>query len=63
MVEPDNTNLRGSLFCVDSVALLMLNDQQFFLFGQIQTGQTIGQPYSYTYPYGECSLVEPWSTR
>ena len=36
----------------------MLNEQQFYLFGQIQTSQAGGQPrYSDTSPYGECSLV------
>ena len=51
---PENTNLRGSitvcltscLFCLDSAALFMLNDQQFYLFGQIKTSQTGGLPYS-----------------
>ena len=38
-------------------AWLMLNEQQFYLLGQIQTSQTRGQPYSDTSPYGECSLV------
>ena len=55
----DNTNLRGSitvrltscLFCLDSAALLLLNEQQFYLLGQ-----TGGQPYSETSPYSECSL-------
>ena len=27
-------------FCLDSAALLMMNEQQFYLFGQIQTSQT-----------------------
>ena len=48
-----NTNLKGSitewltscLFCLGSAALLMLNEQQFYLFGQIQTSQTGGQQY------------------
>ena len=43
-----NTNLRGDitvpltscLFCLDSLALLMLNEQQFDMFDQIQTTQT-----------------------
>ena len=40
------------------LTLLMLNEQQFYLFGQIQTSQAGGQPrYSDTSPYGECSLV------
>ena len=29
------------------------------MFGQIQTSQTEGQPYSDTSPYGECSLYIP----
>ena len=29
----------------------MLKEYHFYLFGQIQTGQTGGQLYSYTYPY------------
>ena len=35
----------------------MLNEQQFYLFSQILTGQTGDQPYSDTSPYGECSLA------
>ena len=35
----------------------MLNEQQFYLFGQIQTSQTGGQPYSDTFHNGEGSLV------
>ena len=35
----------------------MLNEQQIYLFGQIQTSQTVGQLYSDTFPYSECSLV------
>ena len=34
----------------------MLNELQFYLFGQVQTSQTWSQLYSDTYPYGECSL-------
>ena len=34
----------------------MLNKQQYYLFGQIQTSQTGGQPYSDTSPYGESSV-------
>ena len=53
-----NTNLKGSitewltscLFCLGSAALLMLNEQQFYLFGQIQTSPTDGQLYSDTSP-------------
>ena len=35
----------------------MLNEQQFYLFVQIQTSQTGGQLYSDTSPNGECSLA------
>ena len=34
----------------DSAALLMLNEQQIYFFGQIQTNQTGGQPDSETFP-------------
>ena len=34
----------------------MLNYQQFYLFGQIQTSQTGGQLYSVTSPDGQYSL-------
>ena len=47
------------LFCLDSAGLLMMNEQRFYLFGQIKTSQTGGQPYSDTSPNGECSLVCP----
>ena len=40
-------------------ALLMLNEKQFYLSGQIQTGQTGRCPHSDTSPYGECSLLYP----
>ena len=46
------------LFSMDSSALLMINELQIYLFGQIQTSQTGGQLYSYTLPYGEWSLVK-----
>ena len=36
----------------------MLIDQQFYLFGQIQTSQTGGQPYSDPSPYGNCSMLD-----
>ena len=49
--------LASCLFCFDSVALLMLNEQQFYFFGQILISQTGGQPYSDTSPYGEYSLI------
>ena len=47
------------LFCLELAALLKLNEQHFYLFGQIQTSQTGGQPYSNTSPYevSECSLA------
>ena len=35
----------------------MVNEQEFYLFGQIQTSQTGGQPYSDTSPY----KVSEWS--
>ena len=35
----------------------MLNESQFYLFGQIQTSQTGGQLHSEFFPYGECSLI------
>ena len=38
------------MFCYDSTAVLMLNDQQVYLFGRIQTSQTGGQPYSDSSP-------------
>ena len=42
--------LTSCLFCVDSAALLMLNEQQFYEFGQIQTSQTGDLQYSDTSP-------------
>ena len=47
----------SGLFCFDSAALLMMNEQQFYLFGKIQTSQTGGQPYSDTSPYGDSVSV------
>ena len=35
----------------------MWNEQQFSLYGTIQTSQTGGQPYSDTSSYGEWSLA------
>ena len=49
--------LNSCLFCLNSAALLMFNDQQFYLFSQFQTSKTGGQPYNDTSPYGECSLL------
>ena len=49
-----NTDLLFILFGFS--CLVMLNKQQYYLFGQIQTSQTGGQPYSDTSPYGESSV-------
>ena len=45
---------------LDSAAVLMFNQQQIYLFSQIQTSQTGGQPYNDTSPYkvSECSLMK-----
>ena len=49
--------LTSCLLCLDSATFVKLNEQQFYLFGQTQTSQTGGQPYSSdTFPNGECSL-------
>ena len=64
-LEPENTNLRelfnaqltSCWFCLDSAALLVLNEQQFYLFGQIKNSQTLGKPYSATSPFGDFSLA------
>ena len=37
----------------------MLNDQQFYFFGQIHTSQKRSQLYIDTFPYGECYLLLP----
>ena len=58
-------NLRGSitvwltscLLSSDLAAFYMSNEQLFYLFGQIQSSQTGGQPYGGTYPYGEYCMV------
>ena len=42
--------LTSCLFCVDSAALHMLNEQKFYLIGQNQISQTGGQPYIDTSP-------------
>ena len=45
-----------SIYCIlrsklrRSEQAFMLNEQQFYLFGQIQTSQTVGQLYSHTSP-------------
>ena len=65
----ENTNIRGSitvqltscLFCLDSAALLMLNEQQFFLLGQTQTSSTGGQRYSDTLPL-KVSVLCTWTS-
>ena len=41
-----------------TTALVMLNEQQFYLLGEFQTSQTGAQPYCNTSPYGEFSLVK-----
>ena len=46
------------LFCLESAALIMLNQQQIYLIGQIQNRKTGVQPYKDTCPYGECSLFQ-----
>ena len=54
----ENTYWRGSitvpmtscLFCLELAGLLNLNEQQFYLFGQMQTCQNGGQSYSDTSP-------------
>ena len=45
------------------LALLMFNQQQIYLFSQIQTSQTEGQPYSDTSPHEvtESSLIRHWA--
>ena len=56
MLGTENSNLRGSfivqltscLFGLDSAALCMLNEQQFYSFSKIQTSQAGGQQYSAT---------------
>ena len=59
--KAENTStvhLTSCLFCLDSAAFLLLNEQQFYLFCQIQTSQTGSQLYCDTSPYGECSLYK-----
>ena len=49
--------LTSCFFCLHSAALLMMNEEQFYLgFFQILTIQRGGYPYSSTSLYGECSL-------
>ena len=50
--------LTSCLSGLDSAALLMFSQQQIYLFGQIQTSQTVVQVYSDTSPYevNDCSL-------
>ena len=49
--------LTSCLSGLDSAALLMLNQQQIYLFGQIKSSQTGGQQYSDTSPYEVCEFV------
>ena len=42
--------------CFARILLIMLNEQQLYLFGGTQTSQTGGQPYNDTSPSSECSL-------
>ena len=64
-IYQDNTNLRGRitvqltfiLISFESAALVRLNEQQFYLFGQIQTSQAAGQPYCDTSLCGEWSML------
>ena len=46
------------LFCLDSPALFMLNEQQFYLFGQIETSQTCSESYNNS---SNCSKVWVYS--
>ena len=48
--------LTSHLYCLHSAALLMLDAEQFYLLGWIQTSQEGGQLSSDTFPYGECYL-------
>ena len=62
-IKADNINLWGiqltsCLFCLDSAALLILKEQQFYLFGPIQNSQTGGQLFSNTSPFAGCSLIK-----
>ena len=54
--------LTSCLICLDLAALLMLNEPQFYLFGQLQSSQTGGQPCSDASPYkvSENSLSSYW---
>ena len=52
--------LTSWFFGFDSIPLLMLNDEYFYLFGQIQISQKGGQPHSDTSPrYGKYWLIIP----
>ena len=53
--------LTSYLTDLDSAALLLLNQQQIYLFSQIETSQAGGQLYSDTslYEVSECSLTYP----
>ena len=61
--DAEITNLRGSItvpltyyFLFGFSCSAKLNELQFYLFGQIQTSQTGGQPYSDASPNDECFL-------
>ena len=43
--------LTSCFICLVSAALLLLNEEHIYLFGQIQAGQTASRPYSDTSPY------------
>ena len=56
--------LTSWFFGFDSIPLLMLNDEYFYLFGQIQISQKGGQPHSDTSPrYGKYWLIIPQEYR
>ena len=48
--EESLVRLTSFFICLDLADLVILNEQQIYLFGQIQTSQTGGQPYSDTSP-------------
>ena len=57
--ETFHNNWKIYVFEISLLNLPMLKEQQYYLFGQIKTNQTVGQPYSVGYPYGECYLGPP----
>ena len=46
----------GRYHCTADLLFNLLNEEQFYLFGQIQSSQTGGQRYNDSSPYGEYSL-------